>query len=82
MQDISPDDRYLIRKSQMDADKKALEAQKAHQDLQRLILELERKYGLLGTGRTIDLHNAVIDGSSHTGNGNGKESIQTLETAV
>ena len=52
MQDVnlSSEDFYQLRKSQMDADKRVLDAQKAQQELERLLLELERKYGLLADG--------------------------------
>ena len=44
MEEISPDDRYLLRRAQMDADKKALDSQRSQQELERTVLDLEHKY--------------------------------------
>ena len=82
MRDLSSEDRYQLRKAEMDAGKKALEAQKAQQDLERIVLELEHKYGLLDTGRTIDPRTASIEGSQPTRKGNGEESMLALEATV
>ncbi len=82
MQDLSPEDRYLLRKVQMDADKKVLETQKVQQELDRLVLELEHKYGLLAAGQTIDPRTTLIEGISAARKGNGKGSTQELETAT
>jgi len=82
MQDLSPEDRYLLRKAQMDADKKALEAQKAQQELERLVLEMEHKYHLLDTGQTVDPITATIEGISAAQKGNGKEPARLQEAAV
>ena len=60
MSDINPEDRYQLRKLQMDVDKKDLEAQKARQDLDRFILELEHKYGLMDQADSIDPRVAAI----------------------
>lgn len=54
MSELHSDDSYLLRKAQMDLDKKTLEAKKAEQELDRLILDLEHRYGLLGTDGSID----------------------------
>ena len=78
MLDLSPEDRYQLRKAQMDADKRALEAQKAQQELERLTLELEHRYGLLAEGRSIDPRTATIQGSSPARRSNGKESPEAL----
>ena len=82
MPDLSPEDRYLLRKAQMDADKKVLEAQKVQQELDRLVLELQHKYGLLAAGQTIDPRTAAIEGVSAARKSNGKGPTQELETAT
>ncbi|MEE8443168.1 MAG: hypothetical protein V3S37_05405 [Dehalococcoidia bacterium] len=82
MQDLNPEDRYQLRKAQMDAGKKALEAQKAQQELERLVLELEHKYDLMTTGQTVDPMTASISGSPAIRKSNGKEPILALEAAV
>ena len=78
MLELTPEDRYQLRKAQMDADKRALEAQKAQQELERLTLELEHRYGLLADGRTIDPRAATVQGSLPTRRSNGKESAEAL----
>ena len=57
----------------------ALEAKKAQQELERLVLELEHKYGLIADGRTVDPRTATIQGTSHVRRANGKESQEALE---
>ncbi|MDA0733453.1 MAG: hypothetical protein O2909_00065 [Chloroflexi bacterium] len=69
MSELSPEDRYQLRKLQMDVDKKGLEVQKSQQDLDRLVLELEHKYGLLGGDGTIDPKSGTINGFSPVRNG-------------
>ena len=78
MQEINPEDRYQLRKAQMDADKKALEAQKAQQELERLVLEMEHKYDLLAEGRTIDPRTATFEATSLTRKSNGKAPADAL----
>jgi hypothetical protein len=82
MSDLSPEDRYQLRKAQMDADKKSLEAQKAQQDLERLVLELEHRYGLLAEGRSIDPRTTTVQGMSPARRGNGKDTVEALAVAV
>ena len=82
MQDLSPEDFYQLRKSQMDADKRALEAQRAQQELERLVLELEHKYGLLAEGKSLDPRTAAIRGGPSARRGNGKESVEALMIAT
>jgi hypothetical protein len=53
MADLNPDDRYQLRKLQMDVDKKELEVQKAKQEVDRFILELEHKYDLMTQSRSL-----------------------------
>jgi len=81
MSDLHSEDCYQLRKAQMDADRKTLEARRAQQELERLVLELEHKYGLIGDGRTIDPRAATIQGTPHTNKSNGKDSLHELEKA-
>ncbi len=83
MNEIHSEDRYQLRKAQMDADRRRLEAQKSQQELDRLILELEHKYGLIADGRTIDPRSATIQGTAQpqARKANGKEPQEALETA-
>ena len=60
MSELHSDDSYSLRKAQMDLDRKSLEAKKAEQELDRLILDLEHRYGLLGTGGSIDPKTGII----------------------
>ena len=83
MQELNPVDRYQLRKAQMDADKKRLDAQRSEQELQRVILELENKYDLIAEGGTVDPITATIQGQSgnRRGNGKGSEEAFALVTA-
>ena len=58
MAEFDPTERYQLRKLQMDVDKKELEVQKAQQDLDRFVLELEHKYGLMDQETAIDPRSA------------------------
>ena len=78
MTNFDHEDRYHLRKAQMDADKKALEAQKAQQELERLVLELEHKYGLIADGKTLDPRTAAILEISPAHRNNGRESAEAL----
>jgi hypothetical protein len=82
MSELTSDDSYQLRKAQMDADKRALEARKSQQELERLVLEMEHKYGLIAYGRTIDPKTATIQGTTPTHRGNGKESQEALESTI
>ena len=66
----------------MDVDKRGLELQKAQQELERSVLDLEHKYGLIGETRTIDPRSATIKEPHPTRNGNGKGQTQELPTTV
>ena len=66
----------------LDADRRRLEAQKAQQEMDRLVLEMEHKYGLISDGRTIDPRTATIQGTAQIRKGNGKEPQEALETAT
>ena len=82
MAEFNPEDRYQLRKLQMDVDKKGLEVQKVQQDLDRFVLELEHKYGLIGEESTIDPRAATIKETLPTRNGNGKGHTEALLTSV
>ena len=82
MYEISPEDRYLLRKAQMDAERKDLEAQKAHQDLERLVLEIEHRSGLIADGRTLDPRTGIVNGVGSSRKSNGKESQDALMATV
>ena len=83
MPELNPEERYQLRKLQMDVDKRGLELQKAQQDLDRFVLELEHKYGLIGEEKTIDPRTATIKKPSLPApNGNGKGRTETLLTAL
>ena len=82
MQELSAEDRYQLRKLQMDVDKKGLEVQKAQQDLDRLVLELEHRYGLLSEGGTIDSLTGAIKGSALPPVKNGKGCSDPLLAAA
>ncbi len=87
MLDLTPDDRYQLRKMQMDTEKKALELQKSQQDLDRFVLDLEHKHGLIAEGRTLDIKTESIKEPmptpNHNGNGNGKgHTKELLSTAT
>ena len=82
MPELNSEDSYQLRKTQMDADKRGLEARKAQQEMERLVLELEHKYGLIADGRTIDPRTATIQGIPNTRKSNGKETQEALETTT
>jgi hypothetical protein len=78
MVELNSEERYQLRKLQMDVDKRGLELQKAQQDVDRFVLELEHKYGLIGEEKTIDPRTATIKKSLPVPNGNGKGRTETL----
>jgi len=78
MQELDSEDQYTLLKAQMDADKKSLEAQRAQQDLDRLVLELERKYELIGDRGSIDPRTATIQRAPTTTRVNGKRTPEEL----
>ena len=82
MPELSPEDRYQLRKLRMDVDKKGLEVQKAQQDLDRLVLDLEHKYGLLGEENTIDPRTGTITGAVFSPARNGKGRTEPLLAAI
>ncbi|MBI2855657.1 MAG: hypothetical protein HYX93_02285 [Chloroflexi bacterium] len=81
MIELSPEDRYQLLKAQMDSDRKALEARKAQQDVERLVLEMEHKYGLIAEGKTIDPRTASVQGGGAGRRSNGKEPAEALAVA-
>ena len=82
MPDLSPEDRYQLRKLRMDVDKKGLEVQKVQQELDRLVLDLEHKYGLLGEESTIDPKTGTIAGAVFSPVRNGKGRTEPLLATV
>jgi hypothetical protein len=82
MIELNPEERYQLRKLQMDVDKRGLELQKAQQDLDRFVLELEHKHGLIGEEKTIDPRTATIKKLLPVPNGNGKGRTEMLLTAL
>ena len=82
MFEISPEDKYLLRKAQMESEKKDLEAQKAHQDLERLVLEIEHRSGLIADGRSLDPRTGTVNGISSPRKNNGKDSHEALMSTV
>ncbi len=78
MPDLSPDDHYQLRKAQNLADKKALEAQRAQGELERLVLELEHRYELMNTGQIVDPRSAAIQAPPPKSDGNGSGTPEAL----
>jgi hypothetical protein len=72
MADLNPDDRYQLRKLQMEVDKKELDVQKARQEVDRFILELEHKYDLMDPDQVIDPRTGTITGAPPAPNGKGR----------
>jgi len=80
MAELDSEDRYQLRKLQMEIDKKGLEVQKAQQELDRFLLELERKYDLLDKEEPIDARTATIKEPLPARNGKGRaEALMTAE---
>lgn len=80
MAELDAEDRYQLRKLQMEIDKKGLEVQKAQQELDRFLLELERKHNLLDQEEPIDPRTATIKVPLPARNGKGRpEALLTAE---
>ena len=63
---ISTTDLYRLRHIQLAARRMALKAQHAEQAYRELLLEMEHRYGLLGTEAVIDIHTGeVLESSSN-----------------
>ena len=60
MQNLTSHEQYQLRKAQMDVEKKALETERAKQELQRLTLELEYKYNVLSDHLNLELGTIAI----------------------
>ena len=82
MSELNPEDSYQLRKLQMDVDKRSLELQKAQQELERSLLDMEHKYGLIGGSTTIDPRSATIEEHPAARSSNGKGQAEDLRTAV
>ena len=80
MNELDSNDRYHLKKVQMDVDRKTLEAQRAQQELDRLILDLEHKYELIGNEQNIDPRTATISDNivNRNNKGNGKELLESI----
>jgi len=82
MAEFNPEERYQLRKLQMDVDKKGLELQKVQQDLDRFVLELEHIYDLMDQEKAIDPRTATIKEPLPARNGKGRtEALLTTELA-
>ena len=81
MQDFSPEDQYQLRRVQMIANKKTLEAQRAQQELDRLVLDLEHKYASLAAGRTVEAGSAIVRELSQARKSNGKGETELIPAA-
>ena len=81
MQDFSPEDQYHLSKVQMIANKKALEAQRAQQELDRVVLDLEHKYALLAAERAAAPGPATAQGLSQIRKSNGKGDTDLIPAA-
>ena len=75
---LDSNDSYHIKKIQMDVDRKTLEAQRAQQELNRLTLDLEHKYGLIDNGHNIDPRTANIVDNNRSSKGSGKELLESI----
>ena len=84
MLELKPEDLYQLRKMQMDTEKRALELQKSQQDLDRFLLDLEHKHGLIAEGKTIDAKTATIrePGPNPNSKGNGTGHPKELISAT
>ncbi|MBI2910025.1 MAG: hypothetical protein HYX92_20480 [Chloroflexi bacterium] len=66
---VTPGDLYRLRRFNLYAEKKALEAQRARNLVQEAVLRLEVKYHLLGADASLDSHSGVITRLEAVGNG-------------
>ena len=57
---ISPRELYLLRRAQLHAERKMLVAHLAQQVVREFLLNLERKYGLLGKESYLDIHSGSV----------------------
>lgn len=66
---LTPRDLYQLRRARLLAQRAALRAQFAQQQLQELSLDLERRYGLLTREAVLDMETGVITAPPATTNG-------------
>ena len=76
--EITPQDRYQILRARMDADRKEIEAQKSNQEMERVILEMEHKYGLIAENKTIDPRTASVRVYNKSKNGSTEQNSTEL----
>lgn len=57
---ISPRDLYRLRRAHLEARNAVLRLEMARHRLGELLLEMERRYGLLGSRGTIDIHTGEV----------------------
>ncbi len=73
---MSPQDLYRLRRASLEVQRSALRAQLAHQALQELVLEVQRRYGLLGnevpTKVGVEAHTGIMQA-------NGSSSLRPAE---
>ncbi|MBI2165383.1 MAG: hypothetical protein HYU29_03135 [Chloroflexi bacterium] len=77
---LAPRDLYLLRQAQQRAKRLSLRAQLAQQEMEELLLDMERRYGLLGERVTVDISTGLIlpDGQREQSNEVSKESSPAL----
>ena len=72
---ITPSDLYRLRRAHLMAQRAALRAQYAQQQLQELTLDLERRYGLLTKDAVMELQTGIITLPPAGANGNQAHAI-------
>jgi hypothetical protein len=78
---LRPSDLYRLRRAHLRAEAEALAAQRAQLYLRRLLLDLERRYGLLAREATLDIATGIIslaipkNGRGEEGNGEGTRTL-------
>jgi len=65
----SATDLYQLRRARLDAERKTLLGQLAVNRASCLLLEMERRYGLLATEATLDIHSGQITKDAEEGEG-------------
>lgn len=70
---LSARDLYCLRHTHLATQRAALKAQQAEQTFRELLLEMEHRYGLLGTNASIDVHTGEVQASPDDGKGVGGE---------
>jgi hypothetical protein len=85
MDNFSPEDKYQLRRFEMIAEKKNLEAQRARQELERLILDLEHKYTLRENIKAMNDSAQLIkieNEQTHKENGKGSANLMGATTPI